>query len=118
MPKKKKEEEMDAPETKKKEKKEKEKAVPSPKKKGDGEIKFVFYAPEAREMYLTGDFIQWDPKLIPMKKGKDGVWKAKVVLPPGRYEYKFIMDGQWVQDNPGAERVPNPFGTENFVKWV
>lgn len=118
-----KEEGMGAPETEKpdpmkKEKKKKEKAILSPKKKRDGEVKFVFHAPEAREMFLTGDFIQWDTKLIPMKKGKNGIWKAKVILPPGRYEYKFIMDDQWVEDNPGAEGVPNPFGTENFVIWV
>ena len=118
MPKMKKEEEIGTSEAKKKEKKKKEKAPLPSKKKGDGEIKFVFLAPEAGEMYLTGDFVQWNPKLIPMKKGKDGLWKAKVLLPPGRYEYKFIMDGQWVQDIPGAERVPNPFGTENGVIQV
>lgn len=87
-------------------------------KEPEGFIKFHYYAPEAREIYLSGDFNQWDPGLTPMKKGKNGVWKAKIKLPPGRYEYKFFRDGQWVQDDPEAERVPNPFGTENLVVRV
>ncbi len=98
--------------------KKKEESLRDPKKKADGLIKFVFYAPEAKEIYLSGDFIQWDTQAIPMKKGKEGLWKAKIKLPPGRYEYKFIVDGQWIQDIPGVERVPNPFGTENFVARV
>jgi hypothetical protein len=53
-----------------------------------------------------------------MKKDKDGIWKAKFKLPPGRYEYKLCADNVWVEDIPGTELVSNPFGTQNFVIWV
>ena len=67
-----------------------------------------------------------------MKKNKEGVWKAAITLPPGRYEYKLFADDEWVENvsgdvevvgapvegRPGLESVPNPFGTQNFVVWV
>jgi len=56
--------------------------------------------------------------LHPHEEAQDGVWKAKVKLDPGRYEYKLFADGQWVHDLPGVERVPNRFGTDNFVVRV
>jgi len=81
-------------------------------------VEFLFHAPEAAEVWLSGDFNEWDPARIPMKRNKEGVWKAKLRLIPGRYEYKVRADGQWVDYIRGVERVPNPFGTENFVMWV
>jgi 1,4-alpha-glucan branching enzyme len=93
--------------TKKKEEKPKEK-----------KIEFSFYAPEAMQVFLAGDFNNWDTQSLPMKKGKDGTWKAKIKLAPGRYEYKLFANNAWVEDLPGAELSPNPFGTQNFVTWV
>lgn len=78
-------------------------------------VEFAFRAPDAKEVYLAGDFNGWDTCSIPMKRHKTGVWKVKVKLNPGRYEYKLFADGNWVHDLPGAERVPNRFGTDNFV---
>ena len=81
-------------------------------------IEFTFHAPEVREIYLAGEFNYWDTHSLPMKKDKDGVWKAKIKLPPGRYEYKLLAENVWVEDIPGTELVSNPFGTQNFVIWV
>lgn len=81
----------------------------------DRKVKFTLKAPEASEVYLTGEFIHWNPNSLPMKKDKEGVWKTEIKLPPGRYEYKYVADDAWVEDNPGAEPIPNPFGTQNFV---
>jgi hypothetical protein len=53
-----------------------------------------------------------------MKRGKNGNWKIKVNLLPGRYEYKYFVGNQWVEDLPGTELVPNPFGTQNCVLWI
>lgn len=103
----------------------KEKISPSPanqdkrvkevSRKMDRKVKFTYQAPEAKEVYLTGEFIQWNPRSLPMKKDKDGVWKTEIKLPPGRYEYKYFADDVWIEDNPGAELISNPFGTQNFV---
>lgn len=81
-------------------------------------MEFSFQAPEAKEVFVAGEFNQWDAQSMPMKKGKNGNWKIKTSLPPGRYEYKFFVDNQWVEDLPGTELVPNPFGTQNCVLRV
>lgn len=81
-------------------------------------VELVFQAPEARQVFVAGDFNNWDPTNLPMKRHKEGVWKTKLKLAPGRYEYKFFADGQWVHYVKGVERVPNPYGTDNLVMWV
>lgn len=81
-------------------------------------VELLFEAQEAREVFVAGDFNGWDPTATPMKRHKEGYWKAKLRLRPGRYEYKFLADGQWINYIRGVERVPNPFGTENMVLWV
>ena len=55
---------MGVPEIKKKAWKQKEKAIPPRPKKGDGEVKFVFHAGAASEVYLSGDFVHWDTQMI------------------------------------------------------
>jgi len=84
-------------------------------KKMDRRVEFTFHAPEAREVYLTGEFNYWNTNSLPMKKDKDEVWKTEIKLPPGCYEYKYFADSAWVENIPGAEPVSNPFGTQNFV---
>ncbi len=101
----------------------KEKISPANKGKGAKEaskkvnrrVEFNFHAPEAKEVYLTGEFNHWVTHSLPMKKDKDGIWKTEIKLPPGRYEYKYFADSAWVEDIPGAELIPNPFGTQNVV---
>lgn len=81
-------------------------------------VEFTFYSPEATYVYVAGEFNGWDTQSLPMKKDKDGVWRSKVKLFPGRYEYKFFADNTWVENLPDAETVSNPFGTQNFVVSV
>ncbi len=81
----------------------------------ENKVEFNYFAPEAREIFVVGEFNQWNAHSLPMKKGKKGIWKAKLALPPGRYEYKLIVDGAWVHSLPGVETTPNPFGTQNCV---
>lgn len=77
-------------------------------------------APEAQEVFLAGSFNDWNPGTIRMERDSDGSWIAVVPLTPGRYEYKFIVDGRWCCDPGGTEfeetcpgHVRNPFGTLN-----
>jgi 1,4-alpha-glucan branching enzyme len=79
------------------------------------EFEIIFYAPEAKEVFLAGEFNQWNTQSLPMKRDEKGIWKFKTPLPPGRYEYKFYVDGNWFEGSTGAEQVFNPLGTQNFV---
>jgi hypothetical protein len=49
---------------------------------------------------------------------EDGKWAKELALPPGRYEYRFVVDGQWVDDPAATELIPNSFGTANAVLVV
>ena len=82
---------------------------------GKKRVYFQLEVPGARKVEVRGDFNAWDGR--EMKKTKQGVWKTWMALPPGRYEYRFVVDGEWLND-PEAARVPNAFGTENSVQSV
>ena len=88
------------------------------KKAFESKIKFSFNFPEAKEVFLAGDFNGWDIQSIPLKKKGKGAWEAKLNLFPGRYEYKLMVDGAWVEDFGCAEMVFNSFGTHNCVLRV
>ena len=73
--------------------------------------------PNARSVCVAGTFNNWDPAKTAMEKDGAG-WKATVSLPPGRYEYKFVVDGQWMSDPGAKESVRNDFGGTNSILVV
>ena len=81
-------------------------------------VSFEFPAPEAQEVYLVGNFNNWDTNANPIKKDKKGVWKTTHSLKPGRYEYRFLVDGNWENDPSCCDCAPNEFGSENCVRIV
>ena len=78
-------------------------------------IKFAVEAVDAKEVVLMGDFNNWDPKTHPMKTDGNGLWDKTVMLPPGKYEYKFLIDGDWKEDPQNDQTCPNCFGTQNSI---
>jgi len=78
-------------------------------------VTFTYRAAEAQSVMLAGDFTGWQQAPLAMKKDKTGVWKAAVSLPPGRYEYRLLVDGQWRDDPECAVHQPNQFGGQNCV---
>ena len=78
-------------------------------------ITFSLNSPNAETVILMGDFNHWSPKKHLMKKDGNGVWKKTVMLAPGDYEYKFLVDGQWQTDPQNVHTCPNCFGTFNNV---
>ncbi len=81
-------------------------------------VEFTYYAPAAKKVCLAGKFNSWNTNSLPMKKGKDGVWKISIKLQPGRHEYKYFVDNAWAQNEPCSDKVPNAFGTYNCVMGV
>ena len=87
--------------------------------KKKGEITFVCRTvPGTSSVYLVGSFNNWDPVKLPMAKNKDGSFRKKMTLKPGRHEYKFIADGIWLNDTDSQENVMNPYGTFNSVVCI
>src|SRR5512136_146301 len=81
-------------------------------------VQFEFSAPEAHEVFLAGNFNIWDTHANLMKKDKKGMWKATISLIPGRYEYRFFADGNWMNDPSCSCCTPNEFGSMNCIKVI
>lgn len=81
-------------------------------------ISFQLNAPNVASVVLTGDFNAWSQDGVKMKKDKSGVWKIELELNPGRYEYKFIVDGKWWTDPANKKTAVNSFGDINSVLEV
>lgn len=72
----------------------------------------------ANEVCIAGSFNDWHPSVTPMIRVGEGKWAKELALSPGRYEYRFVVDGQWLDDPAAKETVPNPFGSFNAVLVV
>ncbi len=80
-------------------------------------VDFVLHMPAAKSASVAGSFNGWDANRTPLRKDASG-WKATLWLPPGRYQYRFVVDGEWMSDPRAKESVPNEFGSTNSVVVV
>ena len=78
-------------------------------------VTFALEAANAGKVHLAGEFNSWNPAEYPMKKNANGKWVKQLSLPPGEFEYKFIVDDQWVTDPQNEHSCTNCFGTNNSV---
>ncbi|SPE59224.1 putative Glycoside hydrolase, family 13-like [Verrucomicrobia bacterium] len=81
-------------------------------------IDFILNVPTAHEVALVGAFNDWDLKRTPMHKDPVVGWRTTIWLPKGRYEYRFVADGEWINDPTAKETVGNAFGSTNSVLQV
>ena len=81
-------------------------------------IHFEFASPTAESVSIAGSFDDWRPNATPMIALGQGRWAKDLALPPGNYEYRLVVDGEWTPDPLAAETVPNPFGGVNSVRKV
>lgn len=72
---------------------------------------------DAGEVILSGTFNGWNEQGYRMKR-KNGNWIFPIYLYPGRYSYKFIVDGKWITDPDNPYFEENDFDTENSVIWI
>lgn len=78
-------------------------------------VAFVVAAAGARSVRLAGDFNEWNPDRTPMQPLRDGAYFARLPLGPGRYRYRYVIDGQWLRDPANPYMEQNPFGDMNSV---
>ena len=81
------------------------------------EVVFVIEARHAAHVQVMGDFNDWNLDGSEMEPG-DGIWKKIVNLPPGRYRYRYIVDGRWQSDPLNAAVEPSPYGGHNSILVV
>jgi hypothetical protein len=81
-------------------------------------VDFAFFEPDAKQVLLGANFNDWARNATTMERKEGGRWKTTLSLTPGRYQYKFIVDGQWMPDPLARENVFNEYGTLNSVVEV
>jgi chromosome partitioning protein len=89
-----------------------------PRRVAEG-VLFSLDAPRALEVRVTGEFNNWTGDGVPLERDAvDGLWKAVLHIPPGEYEYRFIVDGVWMRDPHNRDYIRNEFGEENSLLVV
>jgi 1,4-alpha-glucan branching enzyme len=78
-------------------------------------VRFEFAHPTAKSVCIAGTFNHWQPEAKTLHSSSTGHWWKETALPPGTYEYCFVVDGQWIPDPLARETVSNPFGGKNSI---
>ena len=76
-------------------------------------VRLELSKPGAQSVAIAGSFNSWQPEQA--KTTGNGGWVKELAIAPGRYEYMFVVDGQWMADPNAKEFAPNPFGGQNSV---
>lgn len=71
---------------------------------------FSFVAPDAKAVYVAGEFNNWTRDDSSLLENKQGVWMRQVGLRPGTYRYRFVVDDNWKEDPNNSKNIRNPFG--------
>ncbi len=72
---------------------------------------------QAGSVIVSGSFNGWRTDGYRMVRDGDS-WKIPLCLEPGKYSYKFIVDGQWILDPANSLQEENQYGTGNSVLWI
>ena len=83
----------------------------SENKKGET-VFFVRNHTDAKKVYVSGNFNLWSTSENPMQKTDSG-WIAAIILKPGKYLYKFIVDGEWMHDPNNNLKEDDGYGDYN-----
>ena len=92
---------------------------PAPANSKRIEVIFALERAEAQEVFLSGDFNDWSPASLRMiRRGQNGRWEKRVALEAGRYEYKFVIDREWIHDPQADQNGRSAGGSLNSVMEV
>jgi len=82
-------------------------------------VRLNFYAPQAKQVAVAGDFNKWQVDAHVMDRQAGGVWSVEVKLKPGVYNYMFVIDGKaWITDPDAESYQDDGFGSKNAVMRV
>ena len=74
------------------------------------EIMLSLSAPDAKEVYVAGDFNGWNLDDKSRMQATNGTWSKKIKLKSGQYRYRFVIDGKWTDDPVNPHKEVNPYG--------
>ncbi len=90
----------------------------APPEKGLRKVTFTFQPriSGVENVFLAGTFNDWKENKTRMTdQDGDGTYQVTLLLPPGKYQYKFVVDGKWTTDQSAEEFADDGFGGKNSV---
>lgn len=103
----------------KKHEKAKRKAARTPRKETERTIVFTIEAPAKARVQIAGDFNGWQPEHLHYRDNHGNpAWQKGISLGPGIYQYKYLVDDQWVTDPANDRTVDDTLGGVNSVVSV
>jgi glucoamylase len=90
------------------------KAERAPILEDDGAVTFV-YRGKAKRVEVVGDFTSWNPRRMVLRElaGTDVKYLSMKFARDARVEYKFIADGEWINDPLNDAKLDNGVGGFN-----
>lgn len=87
--------------------------LPPPSLKGNTTFRLKGHA-DASVVVLTGTFNEWNQsQLLFVREGDE--WVCRIDLDPGVYQYKFVVDGDWLLDPSNPDTAEDEAGNVNNV---
>jgi len=82
-------------------------------------VTFTIKAEPTSTVYLAGTFNHWDHRKKKLKPDPEAaIHSGTLMLEPGNYEYKFVVDGVWMIDPENDDFIRNAYGSLNSVVRV
>ncbi len=86
------------------------------KKTGCTWVRFEFKGSPGSQVFLAGTFNDWNPRQAKLNdKKRDGTYTTRLLLAPGKHEYKFVVDGNWCADPTCSDFSSDGHGSVNSV---
>jgi chromosome partitioning protein len=73
-------------------------------------ITLTLKAPQAKEVYIAGEFNNWKLDDKSRMEKTNGCWTKHLSLDKGKYRYRFVIDGNWSEDPANPLKQLNPYG--------
>ena len=82
-------------------------------------VTFEIDSSSANQIFVAGDFNNWKETDLALKKQKNGSFKLSINLATdNKYEFRYIIDGNWANERDADEYQQNEFGSENSVLYT
>ncbi len=83
------------------------------------EICLKFYDPRAQQVKVAGDFNNWNAShAYQLMSLQNGHFATVIPLKHGSYRYRFIVDGQWIEDPSNPHKAVNTYGSFDSILTV
>jgi len=88
------------------------------KQKEQCAVNFIYEDIPGRKVMLAGTFNDWQPVKELKDRNNSGTYRGRLLLPPGDYQYKLVVDGEWKLDPANPNFCPNSYGSLNSLLAV